>query len=157
MRAQRGFTLAEILIVIAIIGIIAAFGMPAMSKLLAGQAVRSAAYDLFADLIYARGEAIARGTNVTINSAAGNNWKDGWSIRDDVANSVLREQSARTSEITFTATQATVTFDRNGRASTAGPMSFNIVPVDATVDNRIKRCIRLDASGRPKSTEGACA
>jgi type IV fimbrial biogenesis protein FimT len=159
VRNQRGFTHAEIMIVVAIIGIIAAFGMPAMTRLLTTQAVRSASYDLFADLIYARGEAIARGTTVTMASASGSNWKDGWTIREDAGNTVLREQSARTSSITFTATQPTVTFDRNGRASTAGPMTFNIVP-DATISSpqdSMKRCIRLDASGRPKSTEGACA
>src|SRR5688572_801034 len=159
MPRQQGFTLAEILIVMAIIGIIAAFGMPAMSKLLVTQGVRAAAYDLFADLIYARSEAIARGATVTVTSTSGASWKDGWSIKEDVGNTVLREQSKRTAAIDFTATQGTVTFDRNGRASTAGgPMTFTIVP-DYTISDpqdSMKRCIRLDASGRPKSNQGAC-
>jgi hypothetical protein len=50
-----------------------------------------------------------------------------------------------------------VTFDRNGRAS--NQMFFNIVPA-ADITNPqdyMKRCIRLDPSGRPKTAEGACA
>ena len=84
---------------------------------------------------------------------------DGWSIKEDVGNTVLREQSKRTAAIDFTATQGTVTFDRNGRASTAGgPMTFTIVPGYTISDpqDSMKRCIRLDASGRPKSNQGAC-
>jgi hypothetical protein len=30
------------------------------------------------------------------------------------------------------------------------------VPVEATNQDYMKRCIRLDPSGRPKSAEGAC-
>ena len=159
MGQQRGFTLPEMLVVVAIIGILAAFGFPAMTRLLTTQAVRAASYDLYADLIYARSEAIARGTTVSVNATSGTNWKGGWSIVENAGNTVLRTQSARTSAIDFTSTQTSVTFDRNGRASTGGPMTFNIVP-DYTVSDpypNMKRCIRLDASGRPKSTEGACA
>ena len=159
MGRQRGFTLPEMLVVVAIIGIIAAFGFPAMTRLLTTQAVRAASYDLYADLIYARSEAITRGTTVSVTSVSGTNWKEGWNIVENGGNTVLREQSRRTSAIDFTSTQPTVTFDRNGRASTAGPMTFNIVP-DATISDpypNMKRCIRLDASGRPKSTEGSCA
>jgi len=158
MGRQRGFTLPEMLVVVAIIGIIAAFGSPAMSRLLTTQAVRAASYDLYADLIYARSEAIARGTTVSVTAVSGTNWKGGWTIVENAGNTLLREQSGRTSAIDFTSSQPAVTFDRNGRASTAGPMTFNIVP-DATMyspEPNMKRCIRLDASGRPKSTEGSC-
>jgi len=70
---------------------------------------------------------------------------------------LLRSQPARDSNLQFTASQSAVTFDRSGRASTQ--IFFNIIP-GSTVSypqDYMKRCIRLDPSGRPKSSEGACA
>lgn len=159
MDRSRGFTLPEMLTVIMIIGILAVFAFPAMTKFLATQAVRSASYDLFSDLVFARSEAIARGTNVTIQAVSGTDFKQGWTITEQATNTVLRTQAARDSQIEFTATGNQVTFDRSGRASSlATKMQFNIVP-PANVSNPqdyMKRCIRLDPSGRPKSSEGAC-
>lgn len=144
----------EALIVVTIIGILAAFGFPAMTKFLQTQAVRSASYDLFADLVFARSEAISRGTTVTVAGTSTTDWKQGWTIRENAGGSVIRTQSARSATINFTASQPDVTFDRNGRAS--ANMTFNIVPVDATTNTYMKRCIRLTPSGRPQSSEGSC-
>ena len=157
MARQRGFTLTEVLVVIFIIGVLAAIAFPAMNKFLVTQAVRAASYDLNADLIYARSEAIARGSTVTVQGASGTDWKQGWTVRENGGGTMIREQSARDTQITFTANQNSVTFDRNGRAS--NQMFFSIVPAAAITNPQDyrKRCIRLDPSGRPKTAEGACA
>ena len=157
MDRQRGFTLTEILVVIFIIGVLAAIAFPAMNKVLTTQAVRSTSYDLFADLIYARSEAIARGTTVTVMANTALDYKLGYVVRENGGGTVLREQPARDSEIAFTASVNSVTFDRSGRAS--NQILFNIVPGPNITNPQdyMKRCIRLDPSGRPKSSEGACA
>ena len=156
MRANRGFTLTEVLVVLMIIGILATIGFPAMTRFLTTQSVRSASYDLFADLIYARSEAIARGTTVSIIGNAATNFKQGWAVRENAAGTVIRTQPARDSAINFTSSVSTVTFDRSGRAQSPVEVLFTIVPEETTTQDNMKRCIRLDPSGRPRSTEGAC-
>lgn len=160
MVRNRGFTLPEMLTVIMIIGILATFAFPAMTKFLSTQAVRSASYDLFADLIYARSEAIARGTPIKVEGVSSTDFKQGWIIKlDQPPGTVLRTQPSRDSAIQFTASSSSVIFDRSGRASSAtNPLTFNIVPASNITNPQdyMKRCIRLDPSGRPKSSEGAC-
>lgn len=156
MRGNRGFTLTEALVVLMIIGVLAAFGFPAMTRFLTTQSVRSASYDLFADLIYARSEAISRGVTVSIIGNAATNFKQGWTIRENGGGTVIRTQAARDSAINFSSSVNQVTFDRNGRPQSPVEVQFVIVPIEATTQDYMKRCIRLDPSGRPRTSEGAC-
>ena len=167
-RSQRGVTAVELLIVIVILGILAAFAAPSMSRFLQTQKVRSLAYDLFADLAFARSEAISRGHSITIQSVDGTDWNQGWTINDVTAspNVQLRVYGQCTGPtppspcvlaqgVTFLADQASVTFDRSGRTG-AAIVSFNIAPTDVSATADQKRCVKLDMSGRPKSAPGVC-
>ena len=155
-RAQAGFTAAEILVVIGIVGILAAIAIPSMSNMLASQAVRSASYDLNADLVFARSEAIARGTNVTITGASSTNFKAGWTITEAAGGTTLRTQAARDSRITFTSNANVYTFDKTGRVIAGAPAQWEILPTGGSAQDHQKRCIKLDPSGRPRSNEGVC-
>ena len=154
-RSERGFTLTELVVVIAILGVMAAFAAPSMSRMMQTQKVRSTSYDLFADLTYARSEAISRGHNVQMRSTSGTaNWINGWEIWDTTSNVKLRDQSALASGINFTGSAASFTFDRTGRAS--DNVDFNIVPTDPAAIADQKRCIHIEPSGRPRTITGAC-
>ena len=157
MKANRGFTLTEVLVVIMIIGILAAFAFPAMTKFLTTQAVRSASYDLVADRIFARSEAISRGVTVSIIGNSSTNFKQGWAIRENGGGTTIRTQSARDSAINFNSSVSSITFDRSGRATSPVEVQFTIVPIETTTQNYMKRCIRLDPSGRPRTNEGICS
>jgi len=65
-KNNAGFTLIEILIVIAIIGIAAAFGVPTFLDMLPNWRAKSAATDLFSNLQLAKLTAIRRGTNCVV-------------------------------------------------------------------------------------------
>ena len=156
MRAHsRGFTVIEAMVVVAIIAIMAGFALPAMNQLIRTQKVRSIAYDLFADLTYARSEAIARGHNVGIGSkGGGTDWgTDGWFIRDLTTGDPLRDQGPRAKGVSFTADSNSLMFLPTGRI--AGNVSFTIKPVENAPDDQ-KRCVRITPSGRPNTTTGPC-
>ena len=141
-----GFTLAEILIVVAILGILAAIAAPSMADMVRAQRLRTAAFDVFAALTLARSEAIKRNKAVTITPAGGTNWALGWVITD-ANNNVLQNQSAYDTCGSCTmAGPATVTYASSGRVSSA-VAPFTIAASGLTADKN--RCISLTPSGNP--------
>ena len=77
-RQVRGFTLLEVMVVVAIIAVLAALAGPSFIPLIERWRVRSAAEDLTSTLYYARSEAIKRGGGITIDATGG--WDQGWKV-----------------------------------------------------------------------------
>lgn len=71
---QSGFTLIEMMVVIAIISIIASIAAPSFSSLFDRYRLRGAADTLFGDLQAARMDAIRNNNTVFVNFATGANW-----------------------------------------------------------------------------------
>jgi general secretion pathway protein H len=61
-----GFTLFEVLVVLAIVGLVTAVVAPVLFRGLAGTQARSVAYEVAAALRQARGEAVAQNTDVAV-------------------------------------------------------------------------------------------
>ncbi|NOR70087.1 MAG: prepilin-type N-terminal cleavage/methylation domain-containing protein [Methylomarinum sp.] len=73
---NRGFTLIELMIVIAIVGIIASMAVPSFQDTLERNRLKEAAESLKSDLMFIRTEAIKKSNNITVNRSTGNN--GGW-------------------------------------------------------------------------------
>ena len=69
-RPQAGFTLLELMVVLAIAGILMAVGIPAMRDFIRNGRITSAANDVMAALHFARSEAIKRRLDVTLCTSA---------------------------------------------------------------------------------------
>ncbi len=67
IKNQKGFTLVELMIVVVIIGILAALTVPSYNKFTAHQRLGGAARELFSDVRSARVTAIKEGVQYSIN------------------------------------------------------------------------------------------
>lgn len=145
---QQGFTLIEVLIVIAMIGVLLALAAPSFSTFTASQRVKTASFDLYAALSFARSEAIKRRATVTV-AAVGGDWKDGWTVTASGVTDPLRRQDALPG-VTFTGATS-VAYRLDGRL--AGGAVVGVLVQPQTAHDSIKnRCIRVDLTGLPKST-----
>ncbi|HEX5960763.1 MAG TPA: GspH/FimT family pseudopilin [Rhodanobacteraceae bacterium] len=113
-RSHRGFTLTELLVTLAIAGILAMAGVPAMGGLLARSRTAGAQASIIATLRHARNAAIMHNARVLVcpsldarRCAADDNWQRGWIVardadrdgRPDTGIPVLTTQAAMSGDI----------------------------------------------------------
>jgi len=87
-----GFTLVELMITLAIAGILLAVGIPSFNSMISSSRLTTYANEFVTALNLARSEAVKRGMSVTVrkvdnnsftNKGAGANWEDGWDVFTD--------------------------------------------------------------------------
>ena len=139
---NRGFSLIEALVVMAILGILAAVGTPLLSDMLAGGRVRTAAEELQMSMTYARSEAIKRGIVATVTPTGGD-YANGWAVASNGA--TLKTAAALPGIAAIPGD--TITYRPDGRLQ-------NLAQVDLRITHAIRtavpmRCVIVETSGRP--------
>lgn len=143
IRRSAGFTIIEILIVLSILGVLAAIGAPALRDALISSQVRSAASDLYGSVILARSEAIKRAASVDVVPVS-SNWSSGWSVK--FGSTVLESHEATTNVTITPNVSGDLTFRLDGRVST----SLRSLVLTASGSSIVPaRCVVIDVSGRP--------
>ena len=150
-RAARGFTLPEVLTVVAIVAILASMAAPAYTSMVASMRSRSLSSELYAALSRTRSEAIKRNAEVALVPAVASGWQYGWSIVDPSDEDRKLHDHPAVPGATVTG-PASVVYLPNGRVRNTTRPAFDI----ALGGNAGRRCVSVDLSGRPNQTNATC-
>ena len=149
---QAGFTITELIIVMAVVGILAAIAAPELGEMVRRQRVKTAAFDVFAGLSHARSEAIKRNITVNVIPVMGD-WAKGFLVTD-LNNRTVRTQQGFAS-LTVTG-PGTITFNNSGRLTGGASATIALVAPDVTDVMAGHRCVIVETTGRARTKEGAC-
>jgi len=153
---EQGFSLIELMVVVAVTATLATLAAPSFSTFIASQRVKSVAYDLVSGLLLARSEALKRNQDVVVvPTTASEGWGGGWQV---VANKVgggtdtISTQTA-ISGITFgsalfVAPTSIVYSGSSGRPATVSKFQLT--------GGTTLKCVKVDISGVITSVPGVC-
>jgi len=162
---QSGFTIMELMIAVAIGGIVMAIGLPAFQGFIKNNRLIAQTNDVLTSLHVARNEAVNRGHNIRILTlSGGTDWASGWEIRLDVDNeddidaedTVLRNYDA-IKNATLAGNINIVTFEPTGyldQGLHAAPVAITLTPSKCTANDI--RVISTQLSGLVGFTKQNC-
>ncbi|MEW5879562.1 MAG: GspH/FimT family pseudopilin [Pseudomonadota bacterium] len=161
--ANRGLSLIEVLIVMAIAAILLGIGVPNMQTFILNNRLASSTHEFYTALQFARSEAVRRQAQVTLvhgGAAGSGNWGAGWTMcvdsnRDNACagEETLRAGAPLAAPLTLygNANFANfIAFDASGRLTTAGGGAFVICHGANLVEDgqSRSRAVLVNGSGR---------
>ena len=144
---RKGFSLIEMLMVIALAGLIMAIGFPRLRDGLEHQNVRSAKALLSTLVATARGTAVQRGCNATLNMTADSVWVTACGVNPPAASVTVGTKKLVGSEfsVSLTPGAASIVYDPRGIRTTFQTTSVRITGphyTDSVVINQVGKVIR---------------
>jgi type IV fimbrial biogenesis protein FimT len=165
MKASSGFTLIELIVVITIVSILMAIGVPSFRYVTTSNRLSSEINGLLGDMQYARAQAMKEGQTVTVCSSSDGKtclgtsvWTTGWIVFDDpgyngapVAGGwIWKVQPALKTGDTLqdnTGTLKTATFNRAGFSVGMPANGLTLTLHDSTKTKAWTRCLLIGAAG----------
>jgi len=104
MNKQRGFTLVELIMALAIVAIVLSLGVPSFNELVRNNRLTAQVNQVVSALALARSEAIKRAALVDVTTVSGGaNWKNGWTVEVSVGGTDIRVFEAQKGDHTLVA------------------------------------------------------
>jgi type IV fimbrial biogenesis protein FimT len=164
MNRQAGFTMVEMLTVMAIVAILLSVGVPSYKYITTSYRMSAEVNSLLGDLMYARGEALKEGQGVTVcissngtSCTGGTAWQSGWIVFSNptgagnpAAGTILHVQAPFSGGDTFVAGSAinAVTYNREGFATTAAGFPNTIITLhNSAAQSGFTRCLTISPQG----------
>ncbi len=165
--SKRGFTLIELMVTLAVLGILLTVAVPNFQTFVMNGRMASQTNDLITALNLARSEAVRRAANVTVCASSNGTsctggWAAGWIVLD-AAGTPIRVQQALGGGSTLTGgadVASAITFTASGRTTipataTVATTTLTLCPPSpATVQGR---AIQIERTGRSRFAPVACS
>jgi type IV fimbrial biogenesis protein FimT len=166
---DKGFTLVEIMMIMAVLSILVALAAPGLRTLMDKNAVIAQSNELMSNILLARSEAIKREESVVLRRVGG--WKDRYRVFVDLnGNNNYNNATEKPIIVDNITPENTVAITGNGHFSTF--LRFNsrgraVIPPSFTTltpgsdyfkltRNNQTRYVCFSATGRPRVQEAAC-
>jgi type IV fimbrial biogenesis protein FimT len=147
-RNEMGFTLIEVLIVITIIGIAVALGLPSYQNWIQSSQIRTAAESILNGVALARSEAVTRNESVTFTLDA--QPSSIWTVADANGTIQSRPTPEGSPKAQVNATQGAITFSALGRVTPPAAVTIDVTnPTGGACADAggPMRCLRITVNG----------
>lgn len=163
MNKAAGFTMIELMITVAILGIVMGLAAPSFTRMIEDHRVATQTNKLLAALARTRSEAIRLGAPVSMHVS-----DKGWSVLIGTAaetgkpnykgEPILRHVAVQ--RVKIESDQPAISFDRLGRVSSLKPgeqLELTVSPFPCTTPTDVVRTVSLILTGRANITRRSCS
>jgi type IV fimbrial biogenesis protein FimT len=132
MKIERGFTLLELLVTLAVAGVLLTVAVPSFKTTITNNRQIAQTNELLGSLMYARSEAITENKSAVIcastdGSTCGTDWSQGWIVYSSAdASKILRSHSALDggNKLYDGTIGSSITFNSNGTSTASGTFTL---------------------------------